>query len=112
VSPDNKEYGRSGRTPEPDATWREVPIGGVLPWGGNAAEYETGDWRSMRPVYDPEVCIQCRLCWVYCPDSAVEVNEDGEVTGINYYHCKGCGICSAECPRDGAMEMEPEKAEE
>ena len=96
-------------TPKPSATWKEVPIGGILPWGGNASRYETGDWRSIRPVYDSDKCIQCRLCWVYCPDSAIEVNEDGEVTGIVYSHCKGCGICAHECPSDGSIEMEPEE---
>ncbi len=96
-------------TPSPDATWRDVPRGGVIPRGGNAAEYETGDWRSSRPVYDGEVCIQCRLCWIYCPDSAIATNEEGEVTGIDYDHCKGCGICAVECPKDGAMVMVAEE---
>jgi len=98
----------SSGTPRPDATWKDVPRGGVLPWGGNARDYETGDWRSQRPVYDEEACVQCRLCWVYCPDSAINVDEDGEVTGVNYYHCKGCGICAFECPTE-ALTMEPEK---
>jgi len=93
----------------PDATWRELPRGGVIPHGGNAREYETGDWRSNRPIYDSEQCIQCRLCWVYCPDSAVKVDGDGEVVGFNYKYCKGCGICAAECPSDGAIEMVPEE---
>jgi len=24
--------------------------------------------------------------------------QDGEVKGINYDYCTGCGICSVECP--------------
>jgi pyruvate ferredoxin oxidoreductase delta subunit len=94
-------------TPKPGATWKEVPRGGVVMWGGNARTYETGDWRSMRPIYDSEVCIQCRLCWIYCPDSAIEVNDEGEVIGVNLFHCKGCGICAFECPVD-ALKMVPE----
>jgi pyruvate ferredoxin oxidoreductase delta subunit len=39
-------------------------------------------------------------CWVFCPDSSILL-EDGEVVGINYEHCKGCGICVEECPRTG-----------
>jgi len=93
----------------PDTPWQDLPRGGVIPHGGNAEEYETGDWRSRRPVYDAEECIQCRLCWVFCPDSAVDVNEDGEVVGIIYKHCKGCGICATECPSDGAIEMVSEE---
>ncbi len=93
------------QTPAPDATWRDVPRGGVIPRGGNAAEYQTGDWRSARPIHDADLCIQCRLCWVYCPDSSILTNEEGEVIGIDYDHCKGCGICAAECPKEGAMTM-------
>ncbi len=100
---------KSSGTPKPGATWKDVPWGGIVPWSGNAETYETGDWRSMRPIYDPEPCIQCRMCWVYCPDSAIEVNDEGEVTGINLFHCKGCGICAFECPADGALEMEHEE---
>ncbi|MFP4200641.1 MAG: 4Fe-4S binding protein [Clostridia bacterium] len=54
--------------------------------------------------------MQCRLCWIYCPDSAIMTNEDGEVVGIDYDHCKGCGICAVECPKDGAMTMIDEEA--
>ena len=32
-----------------------------------------------------------------CPDSAILV-EDAKVVGIDLEHCKGCGICAAECP--------------
>ncbi|MEE9585652.1 MAG: 4Fe-4S binding protein [Nitrososphaerales archaeon] len=24
--------------------------------------------------------------------------KDGKVTGVDLVHCKGCGICAAECP--------------
>jgi len=34
---------------------------------------------------------------VYCPDSAIIV-EDAKVKGVDYDHCKGCGICARECP--------------
>jgi Pyruvate/2-oxoacid:ferredoxin oxidoreductase delta subunit len=43
---------------------------------------------------------------VYCPDEAF-VLKDGqtkkgkprkEIASINYYHCKGCGLCVKECP--------------
>ena len=36
-------------------------------------------------------CSNCMLCWAYCPDSSIEV-EDGAMTGIDLFHCKGCGV--------------------
>jgi len=88
--------------------WRDLPIGGIIVEAGNADEYETGSWRSLRPVWDSEKCIHCLRCWSYCPDSAI-LQEDGKVTGINYVYCKGCGICARECPEKvQAIEMKPE----
>ena len=64
---------------------------------GSAAEYDTGGWRSKRPVWDWDKCSQCLTCWIFCPDSAVMV-ENGRVVGADLAHCKGCGICAVECP--------------
>lgn len=89
--------------------WRELPIGGVIVEGGSAERYETGDWRNVRPLHSKEKCINCLICWIYCPDSAIIV-KDGKVEGIDYDHCKGCGICSRECPvKVHAIEMVDEK---
>jgi pyruvate ferredoxin oxidoreductase delta subunit len=46
------------------------------------------------------------ICWVFCPDSSILVKEE-KMVGIDYDHCKGCGICAHECPT-GALEMKPE----
>ncbi|HLC26102.1 MAG TPA: FAD-dependent oxidoreductase [bacterium] len=43
------------------------------------------------------LCTRCEICWVFCPDRAVEKEKD--VYRIDYEHCKGCGICAVECPR-------------
>ena len=77
--------------------WRDLAIGGVIPEGGNSAEKDVSGWRTYRPIHDKEKCINCLRCWIFCPDSAIMV-EDGKVVGINYQHCKGCGICAHECP--------------
>ncbi len=77
--------------------WKDIPIGGMILEAGNAVEYETGSWRTMRPIRDEEKCIHCLRCWIYCPDSAILV-EEGKVVGIDLEHCKGCGICARECP--------------
>lgn len=77
--------------------WKEIPEGGLIVEGGNATNYETGSWRSSRPVRDVDKCTNCLICWVYCPDSSIIV-FDGEIKEIDYSHCKGCGICAEECP--------------
>lgn len=92
-----------------EPSWRELPEAGLITEAGNAAKYKTGDWRTERPVWDPEKCIHCLICWVYCPDSAIMVNDEGKVTGVDLDHCKGCGICAEECPpKVKAYTMVPE----
>jgi pyruvate ferredoxin oxidoreductase delta subunit len=78
--------------------WKEIPPGGVIDTAGNSKDYYTGGWRTFRPVRDKQACIDCMICWIYCPDSAIEV-KDGKLTKINYQHCKGCGICAKVCPK-------------
>ena len=88
--------------------YKTLPEGDVLE-AGTACQFETGDWRSNRPVFHKERCIDCKFCWVYCPDTAVIV-KDGKVIGFDYSYCKGCGICAHECPVKGkAIKMVSEK---
>lgn len=89
--------------------WKELPEGDVLE-AGTAEKFETGDWRSERPIWHPERCIHCLFCWISCPDTSILV-KDGKMTGIDYKHCKGCGICARECPvkPEKAITMEPER---
>jgi len=85
--------------------WKNIPIGGLILEAGNAERYKTGSWRTFRPLWDEEACIQCLRCWIYCPDNSIMVAEE-KMVGINYDYCKGCGICSAECPADAVKMME------
>ncbi len=91
--------------------WREIPIGGLIIDAGNSEEYETGGWRSLRPIRDEEKCNNCMTCWAYCPDGVIQV-EDGAVVGIDLAHCKGCGICARECPQGAIMMVEEALAKE
>ena len=94
-----------------EKSWKEIPIGGVVLEPGSSAKYETGTWRSLRPIRDMEKCVNCLLCWIYCPDGAIEI-EKGMVKSVDLKHCKGCGICAETCLR-GAIEMiEETKAKE
>lgn len=85
------------KPPQLDEPWQKATPGGVVTDAGNSVTYITGTWRTMRPVRDMEQCTQCLICWIMCPDAAVLV-EDGKVTGFDYVHCKGCGICAERCP--------------
>ncbi len=76
---------------------------GYLCNAGTSVEYITGGWRSMRPVWDADKCTNCMMCWVVCPDSSIKVADEA-MTGIDYDHCKGCGVCVHEC-RFGALEF-------
>ncbi|HDS08584.1 MAG TPA: ferredoxin [Firmicutes bacterium] len=87
-----------------EKNWKEIPIGGLILEAGNAREYKTGDWRTFRPVWFEDKCIHCFQCWANCPDSSILIKDD-KMTGIDYDHCKGCGICAKICPKQ-AIEME------
>ena len=48
-------------------------------------------------------CSNCGVCWVFCPEPAVEeLNGDFRIL-LDY--CKGCGICVTECPA-GVLALE------
>lgn len=87
-------------------TPEDIPVGVVCPDAGNSVLYLTGGWRSNRPIWNQDNCKQCMLCWAYCPDSSILV-KDGEMTGIDLDHCKGCGVCVTEC-KFGALDLIPE----
>jgi len=63
---------------------------------------KTGSWRTLKPVIDKDICTRCMICWKFCPDDCIKINDDD--IEINYDYCKGCGICANECRR-GAIEM-------
>lgn len=86
--------------------WKDIPEGGLITEAGSARKYKTGQWRTFRPVWDKEKCINCMFCWVHCPDSSIVLNDD-RMAGIDYEHCKGCGICSKVCPKK-CIKMEKE----
>jgi len=105
-----KDKRRSKAKPKVEADelkgWRELPIGGVLPYD-ERREIKTGGWRQKgKPVVDESLCVNCLLCWVNCPEPAIIV-EGQKMGGYDYSYCKGCGICREVCP-SGAISMVPE----
>ena len=97
--------------------WDEVTLGAVLPSFSkridrttskinrdkrdysefNSFNKKVSDWRVLKPIHNLELCIHCQNCWVFCPDTAI-ISKDKKMIGIDYDHCKGCGICVEVCP--------------
>jgi 2-oxoacid:acceptor oxidoreductase delta subunit (pyruvate/2-ketoisovalerate family) len=87
--------------------WQELPAGGAV-LRDEAVRPRTGGWRTgLRPEVDLTLCVNCLLCWLYCPDSAI-VLDGTAFTGFDYDVCKGCEICAGVCPTH-AIEMEEER---
>jgi pyruvate ferredoxin oxidoreductase gamma subunit len=71
---------------------------------GNSFARHTGNWRTFRPTIDYAKCTNCMICYAYCPESAMSVDQDGRVK-IDYDNCKGCMICMTECPLRAVSQM-------
>lgn len=78
-------------------TWKDITPGGMVFEPGTSELVNTGDWRTMIPVYIEEKCKHCMLCVPVCPDSSIPV-KDGKRLDFDFMHCKGCGICFKVCP--------------
>jgi len=63
----------------------------------NSYTATVASWRILKPVYNRDVCIDCQNCWVWCPDTSI-ISRDKQMLGIDYDHCKGCGVCAEVCP--------------
>ena len=66
----------------------------------------TGGWRmGKKPAVRLQLCVNCLLCWQFCPDSAV-VLDGPRFSGFQYDYCKGCEICRAVCPTSAVVMVE------
>ena len=107
MSKDKKEL----KTLTNDVNWHDITEGGMIPWAGNAALYETGSWRSMVPVWNQEKCKNCTMCFFVCPDSSVIMTDEPRMSGFDLVHCKGCGVCVKTC-KFGAIDFVDEHKKE
>ncbi|MCG2685944.1 4Fe-4S binding protein [Candidatus Parcubacteria bacterium] len=73
-------------------------LGGLIDQPGSTKKNKTGSWRSgIRPVWRSEKCLDCGICFHYCPEETI-IFKEGKMHGINYDYCKGCLLCVKECP--------------
>ena len=93
---------------ESELTWKDLNIGSIVTEPGSASQYETGGWRSQKPVLDIDLCNKCGLCYIFCPEGCIEQDTDGYFIA-NLYYCKGCGICAVECPKKAIVMAEEEE---
>jgi pyruvate ferredoxin oxidoreductase gamma subunit len=63
----------------------------------NTPERRTGNWRQNRPELEREKCNRCWLCFVWCPEAAIAL-DDEDYPVVDYDVCKGCLLCAHECP--------------
>ena len=81
---------------ESEMTWEDIEIGAIATSPGSARQYQTGYWRSQRPILDKSKCIKCGLCYLFCPEGCIKESKEGYFEA-DLFHCKGCGICYREC---------------
>ena len=88
-------------------TWQELPAAGRI--SPETQPPRTGGWRTeLRPDVELSACVNCLLCWLYCPDSAITL--DGTTfAGFDLDYCKGCELCAEVCPA-GAITMVEEQS--
>lgn len=82
--------------PEDELAWKDLEIGSIITEPGNASQYQTGGWRTQRPILDTSKCIKCGLCTIFCPEGCRRQTAEGNFDA-NLFYCKGCGICACEC---------------
>jgi pyruvate ferredoxin oxidoreductase delta subunit len=54
------------------------------------------------PEFNRDKCVRCYLCYIYCPEPAIYLDEENYPV-FDYDYCKGCGICANECPTDAII---------
>lgn len=87
---------------------RAVPFGAVTPAPESCQLlFMTGNWRQKRPVIDDEKCTRCLTCYMACPDACWTFNEEEDRMQWNPGFCKGCQLCTKECPSE-ALTATPE----
>ena len=43
--------------------------------GGTSKMFQTGEWRTNTPIFHEDLCKQCLLCALVCPDVSIPVKD-------------------------------------
>jgi NADPH-dependent glutamate synthase beta subunit-like oxidoreductase len=89
------DYKKRPKMPKAKASRRTGSFGEV-----NLGFSEEMAVEEAKRCFNCGVCNLCDNCYIFCPDVAVHKKGEDELNEIDYEHCKGCGICMEECPRD------------
>jgi ferredoxin len=54
--------------------------------------------------YDPDLCINCGMCWTVCPHGVFSPNGSAARL-VDYDACMECGACELNCPT-GAISVD------
>ena len=93
---------------ESELTSKDLEKGSIVVEPESARQYETGTWRSQKPILDREKCTKCGLCYIYCPEGCIQPAAAEGYFDIDLFYCKGCGICAQECPTNAITMVEEE----
>ncbi|TET24352.1 MAG: 2-ketoisovalerate ferredoxin oxidoreductase [Candidatus Cloacimonadota bacterium] len=74
---------------------KDIPLNAMSV--GSMLFNKTGAWRNVKPIIDYDNCIKCMICWKFCPDICIVIEDENPV--IDYDYCKGCAVCVVECPK-------------
>lgn len=54
---------------------QELTEGLMLFAAGTSREFNTGEWRTRTPILDHDLCRQCMVCSMVCPDSSIPLKD-------------------------------------
>ncbi|MCD6559879.1 MAG: 4Fe-4S binding protein [Palaeococcus sp.] len=82
--------------------------GAIVYIPGSSVINKTGSWRVFMPEFNRDKCVRCYLCYIYCPEPAIYLDEENNPV-FDYDYCKGCGICANECPTNAILMVREKK---
>lgn len=90
---------------QPGESRPEQPLSGFAEIDPGLSEKEAA--RAAARCLSCGKCTACGLCWFFCPDVSIGLEEEANTAAvaIDPEHCKGCGLCASVCPR-GVIRME------
>ena len=86
----------------PEIGYMNAPLGGIIANPGNTVlKDNSASRKGIAPRLNRELCFNCGLCDMVCPDFCFVWDSSGpKLQGIDYQYCKGCQKCVVACPVD------------